>query len=213
VGAGQDPFDAHVVELLGVDAGRVRVAHPGVDRLFRPDGDRADLGGPYVLSVATLEPRKNLGVLVSAFRQVAHDDLRLALVGAAGWGEQPILDHPRIVRLGYVDDDELARLYRGAAVFVYPSRFEGFGMPIVEAMASGVPVVASSHESMDEAAGEAALRADPDDAEAFAAAIMQALAEPAPLVERGLAHAARFSWHDTGKAFLRGYEGAAVRNT
>ena len=66
---------------------------------------------------------------------------------------------------------------------------------------------------MDEAAGEAALRADPDDAEAFAAAIMQALAEPAPLVERGLAHAARFSWHDTGKAFLRGYEGAAVRNT
>jgi len=211
--ANSDFTAGDVAEQLGVDAGRVRVAHPGVDRLFRPDGDRADLGGPYVLSVATLEPRKNLGVLVSAFRQVAHDDLRLALVGAAGWGEQPILDHPRIVRLGYVDDDELARLYRGAAVFVYPSRFEGFGMPIVEAMASGVPVVASSHESMDEAAGEAALRADPDDAEAFAAAIMQALAEPAPLVERGLAHAARFSWHDTGKAFLRGYEGAAVRNT
>ncbi len=197
-----------VVELLGVDAGRVRVAYPGVDSVFRPDGERADLGGPYVLSVATLEPRKNLDVLVSAFKLLARDDLRLALVGAAGWGEQPTLDHPCIVRLGYVDDAELARLYRGAAVFAYPSRFEGFGIPIVEAMASGVPVVASSHESMDEAAGDAALRADPEDAQAFAAAIEAAFADPAPLVERGLAHAARFSWLDTGKAFLAGYAGA-----
>jgi alpha-1,3-rhamnosyl/mannosyltransferase len=197
-----------VVELLGVDVGRVRVAYPGVDSVFRPDGERADLDGPYVLTVATLEPRKNLDVLVAAFKLLARDDLRLALVGAAGWGEQPTLDHPRVVRLGYVDDAELARLYRGAAVFAYPSRFEGFGIPIVEAMASGVPVVASSHESMDEAAGDAALRADPEDAQAFAAAIEAALADPAPLVERGLAHAARFSWLDTGKAFLVGYTGA-----
>ncbi len=198
-----------VVDLLGVARDRVRVAYPGVDAEFRADGERAELGGSYVLSVATLEPRKNLGVLVEAFRRLDRDDLRLALVGASGWGEQPSLDHPRIVRLGFVKDDELARLYRGTAVFAYPSRFEGFGIPIVEAMASGVPVVASSHESMDEAAGDAALRADPESPEAFAAALEQALSDPAPLVARGLAHAARFTWLETGRAFLAGYAEAA----
>jgi glycosyltransferase involved in cell wall biosynthesis len=198
-----------VVELEGVPEERVRVAYPGVDARFRPDGERADLGGPYVLSVATLEPRKNLDVLVSAFRILDRDDVKLALVGAGGWGEQPSLDHERIVRLGYVDDDELARLYRGAAVFVYPSRFEGFGIPIVEAMASGVPVVASSHESMDEAAGDVALRADPESPEAFAEAIVRALDSPGDAAERGIAHAAQFTWLETGRAFLAGYGEAA----
>ena len=198
-----------VTELAGVPAERVRVAYPGVDARFRPDGERAELGAPYVLTVATLEPRKNLDVLVSAFRQLGRDDVKLALVGAAGWGEQPTLDHPGIVRLGYVDDDELARLYRGAAVFVYPSRFEGFGIPIVEAMASGVPVVASAHESMDEASGDAAFRADPESPEAFANAVSRALEDPGDAVDRGHRHAARFTWLETGRAFLQGYRAAA----
>jgi glycosyltransferase involved in cell wall biosynthesis len=207
--ANSDFTAREIVDLLGVPAERVHVAHPGVDPQFRPDGEKPDLGGPYVLSVATLEPRKNLGVLVDAFRLLGRDDLRLAVVGATGWGEQPSLDDPRIVRLGYVDDDELAGLYRGASVFVYPSRFEGFGIPIVEAMASGIPVVASSHESMDEAAGDAAVRADPESTEEFAAAISRAVAAPGPLVDRGFAHAARFTWLETGRAFLRGYAEAA----
>ena len=198
-----------VTELLGVPEERVRVAYPGVEPHFRPDGEHADLGGPYVLSVATLEPRKNLDVLVSAFRLLGRDDLKLVLAGAAGWGEQPSLDHPGIVRLGFVDDEELARLYRGAAAFVYPSRFEGFGIPIVEAMASGVPAVASSHESMDEACADAALRADPERPEEFADTISRALADPAPLVERGLAHAEQFTWLETGRTFLHGYQEAA----
>jgi glycosyltransferase involved in cell wall biosynthesis len=189
-----------VVELLGVPAERVRVAHPGVDARFRPGGQRADLGAPYVLTVATLEPRKNLSVLVEASSHLG-PELTLAVAGQEGWGPEASGLH----RLGYVSDERLAELYRGASVFAYPSRFEGFGMPIVEAMASGVPVVASSHRSLDEACGDAALRADPDDPEGFAAAIARALVEREDLVRRGLQHAARFRWLETGRAFLAGY--------
>jgi glycosyltransferase involved in cell wall biosynthesis len=194
-----------IVELLDVPAERVHVALPGVEERFSPDGGKADLGKPYLLTVATLEPRKNLSVLVEAHKLLARDDVLLAVVGAEGWGEQPQLDHPGVVRLGFVADDELARLYRGAAIFCYPSRFEGFGLPILEAMASGAPVVASAHESMDEACGDAAVRADPESPEDFAAAIARALAERHELVALGLAHAGRFSWLGTGRAFLQGY--------
>jgi glycosyltransferase involved in cell wall biosynthesis len=193
------------VELLGVPEDRVLVALPGVDEVFSSEGAKADLGAAYILTVATLEPRKNLGALVEAHRLLGRDDLLLAVVGAEGWGAQPQLDRPGIVRLGYVDEDELARLYRGAAVFAYPSRFEGFGLPVIEAMACGVPVVCSSHESMDEACGDAALRADPESPEAIAAALDAALREPGERTRRGRVHAARFSWADTGRAFLDGY--------
>jgi glycosyltransferase involved in cell wall biosynthesis len=196
-----------VIATLGVAPEKVHVAHPSVKDAFRPDGEAADLGAPYVLTVATLEPRKNLQALVEAHR-LLDGDLLLAVVGAEGWGEQPLLDDPRIRRLGYVPDDELARLYRGAAVSVYPSRFEGFGIPVLEAMACGVPVVSSSHPSLDEASGEAAVRADPDDPAAIAAAIEVALRDRDRLVELGRAHAASFSWRAVGEIFLRGYEGA-----
>lgn len=197
-----------VVDRLGVAPERVKVAYPGVKDAFSSGGEPADLGRPYVLTVATLEPRKNLGTLVEA-HELLGDDFLLAVAGGTGWGEQPELRGPNVVRLGFVSDEELARLYRGAAASVYPSRFEGFGIPIVEAMACGVPVVASAHESMDEAAGDAAVRADPDDPAAVAAAIREAIARRHELVPRGVEHVKRFTWRAAGEAFLAGYREAA----
>ena len=196
-----------VVELLGVREERVRVASPGPDRIYGVDGERTDLGRPYILTVATLEPRKNLETLLRAYRLLG-GERALAVAGGEGWGDRPDLDAEGVIHLGYVPDDELARLYRGADVFVYPSRFEGFGIPLLEAMASGVPAVSSSHPSLDEAAGDAAVRADPDDPEALAAAIELALADRDALVERGFAHVRRFDWANVGRIFLEGYEAA-----
>jgi glycosyltransferase involved in cell wall biosynthesis len=199
-----------VAETLGVPAERIHVGRPAAKEPFAPEGPAADLGAPYLLTVATLEPRKNLQTLVDAHRQLG-GELLLAIAGAEGWGDQPELAGPRIRRLGFVSDEELARLYRGAAAAVYPSRFEGFGIPVLEAMASGCPIVVSSHPSLDEASGDAAVRADPDDPSAIAAGIERALADRERLVAAGLEHARRFSWRRVGETFLRGYEESAGR--
>jgi glycosyltransferase involved in cell wall biosynthesis len=195
-----------VVELLRVPDERIVVAYPGIDPRFRPEGEKADLSGPYVLTVSTLEPRKNLPALVKAFALLRqrHPELKLAIAGLEGWGEQlPATEDVRL--LGFVPDDELARLYRGAAAFAYPSLFEGFGIPVVEALASGVPAVVSSHPSLDESSGSEALRADPKDPAAFADALEEALGAPRG---KGVDHAARFTWRACGEAVLAGYDSA-----
>ena len=197
-----------VAETLDVPRERIQVAHPGVEPAFSPEGEHADLGRPYALTVATLEPRKNLGTLVEAWRALGEDELALAVSGAAGWGEQPRLEVPGVLRLGYTPDEELPALFRGATVFVFPSRFEGFGIPVLEAMVSGVPCVVSAHPSLDEACGDAAVRVDPEDADAIAAGIREALDRRDDLVPRGLEHARRFTWRACGEAHLRAW-GAA----
>ena len=181
---------ADVVERLSVPRERVRVAYPGVDERYRPEGERRDLGHPYVFTTATDDWRKNRATLAAALDLL---DEELTLV-APGDGRLP--------------DDDLPALYRGAAVFAYPSRFEGFGIPVIEAMACGAPCVVSSHPSLDEASGEAAVRADPDSPEAFADGIRRALAERERLVAVGLAHARRFDWLETGRVHLRSYADA-----
>jgi glycosyltransferase involved in cell wall biosynthesis len=198
------------VELLRVPRDRIRVAYPGIDERFTPEGERAAPGGagvPYLLAVSTLEPRKNLARLVDAFALVRVRRPELELVVAGGevrWAESPLAGEG-VRGLGFVADDELAALYRGASAFVYPSLFEGFGIPVVEAMACGTPVVASAHPSLDESCGDAALRADPKSPEALAAAIESALVEGASLVPKGLAQAGRFTWRSCAEAHLEGY--------
>jgi glycosyltransferase involved in cell wall biosynthesis len=198
-----------VVATLGVSSERIHVAYPGVEESFSVEGSRDDFGRPYVLTVATLEPRKNLATLLDAFRRLDTPDLALAVAGAAGWGDQPSLDVPRVIRLGFTPHDALPSLYRGASVFVYPSLFEGFGMPVLEAMACGVPCVVSSHPSLDEACGDAAVRADPRDPDALADAILRAIAERDELVRRGLTHVQPFTWRANGLAHLEAWGAAA----
>jgi glycosyltransferase involved in cell wall biosynthesis len=198
-----------VAELLRVPEERIIVAYPGIDPRFHPEGECADLGGPYVLAVSTLEPRKNLPALVAAFTLLRRrrPELTLAIAGLGGWEERP-LEAAGVRLLGFVSDEELARFYRGAAAFAYPSRFEGFGLPVVEALACGAPAVVSSHPSLDEASGESAFRADPDDAEAFAQALERAIDAPREQQDRGIAHAAHFTWRACGETVLAGYESA-----
>ncbi|HEY1316466.1 MAG TPA: glycosyltransferase family 1 protein [Gaiella sp.] len=196
---------ADLRETLGIDQDRIVHAPPGLDPGLTPEGSSAHLGGRAILGLGTIEPRKNLARLVEAWR-LLDGELGLTLVGGEGWGDRPDLADPRIRRLGYVPDDDLGSLYRGAAALVYPSLYEGFGMPVIEAMACGTPVVASAHPSLDEACGDAAVRVDPLDPEAIAAGIGEALARRDELARLGLAHAARFSWRETGSTMLAALE-------
>lgn len=166
---------------------------------------RHGLDGPYVLSVGTLEPRKNLPRLIEAFTSLSDEQragARLVLVGARGW-ERGELDaavarHPELVQvLGFVEDEDLVALYRGAELFAYPSIYEGFGLPLLEAMHAGTAVVTSSVSSLPEVAGEAALYAEPHDVGAIGAALARGLGDPglrARLADEGRHRAAGFSW-------------------
>jgi glycosyltransferase involved in cell wall biosynthesis len=196
---------ADLVSLLGIDEERIVHAPPGLEPGLGPDGPAADLGAPAILGLGTIEPRKNLARLVEAWR-LLDGEVGLVLAGGEGWGDRPDFADPRIRLLGYVADGELGRLYRGASVLVFPSLFEGFGMPVVEAMACGTPVVASADASLDEACGDAAVRVDPLDPEAIAAGVREALSRRSELVALGLAHAAAFSWQRTGGTILAALE-------
>jgi glycosyltransferase involved in cell wall biosynthesis len=197
-----------LVTTLGIADERIVVAHPGLGPGLALDGPKRDLGGPAILGLGTIEPRKNIARLVEAWRLLA-DDVGLTLAGGDGWGDRPDLADARIRRLGFVPESELGALYRGAEVFVYPSLFEGFGIPVIEAMACGVPVVASSHPSLDEACGRAAVRVDPLDPAAIASGIREAIERRAELVALGTAHASRFSWAATGRTMLEAFEARA----
>jgi len=175
-----------IAERLGFPRERIVVAYPGVDQRFTPSPSNTVLqgSGGYVLMLAPHDPRKNLAGLAAAMELV------------------PEL---RLLAPDDVSDDDLPALYRDAAVFAYPSFFEGFGIPILEAMASGTPVVASSDPSLDEASGDAAVRVDPSRPESIAEGIRRALQERETLVAKGLEHVGRFTWRACGEAHIHGF--------
>jgi glycosyltransferase involved in cell wall biosynthesis len=174
-----------LVDLVGIPPDRVEMIPNGVDEIFRAPRDTVSQG-EFVLAVATLEPRKNLARVVEAARLA---DVELRVVGARGWGG---VDVPGWV--GEIPDAELAALYRAARCVVYASLYEGFGLPVLEAMASGTPVVTSRGTATEEVAGGAAVLVDPLDAVSIAEGIGEAQARREELVPLGLARAAEFTW-------------------
>jgi glycosyltransferase involved in cell wall biosynthesis len=200
--------DAHAAGLpaarlhhvpLGV---RVAPAPPGAVAATRR---RYGLERPYAVFVGTIEPRKNLDGLLAAFAQLDDLELDLVVVGPAGWGPAVVPPGPRVHRVGFVAGEDKAALLAGAAVCVQPSLWEGFGLPVLEAMAQGTPVVTSAGTATEEAAGGAAVLVDPRRPAAIAEGIRAALAEPARLAAAGRARAAAMSWAATAAATVAVY--------
>lgn len=223
-----------VAVVTGVDPARIHVTQAGVAARYRLVTDAAELGrvrrtynlpDDFLLAVGTIEPRKNLERLIDAFTLVRARGVHepLVVVGQLGWKYTRLLDRVRApdaqgaVRLiGYVADDDMPALYTLARGLVFPSLYEGFGLPILEAMACGTPVLTSNRSAMSEVAGSAAMLVDPHDVATMADAI-QTLARDEPhreaLREAGLARAAEFPWSRAAEATVRIYDRIAPSAT
>ncbi len=199
-----------LVERYGIDEDRVIVTPYGVDPIFRPDGPARN-GSPYALFVGAIQPRKDPLAALEALART-NGDLRLVLTGPEKRGGDDLRAAverlglgSRVEITGHVTLDDLAALYRGAACLVFPSRYEGFGLPVLEAMASGTPVVATAAGAVPEVAGGAAVLVEPGNPAALAAGIERALADRDRLVPAGLERARQFSWAETARLTLATY--------
>jgi glycosyltransferase involved in cell wall biosynthesis len=219
---------ADIVRIFGLPPGKVDVAYPGLLPGFYPrpsteiEAFRAAQGlpGRFILYLGTLEPRKNLGTLLQAFHALARDqrDLHLVLAGAKGWLYADLFRLTQELGLaervhfpGYVAAEVLPLWYNSASVFAYPSSYEGFGLPVIEALACGRPVVTSNVSSLPEAGGAAAIQVSPGDPVAWAHALRQALDETLQARVDGPAHAARFTWEATAAQTVAAYRRALAR--
>jgi glycosyltransferase involved in cell wall biosynthesis len=217
-----------IIELLGVCPERVEVVYPGVGGAFRVIEDRQALEAvarayrihfPFMLSVGTLEPRKNLGTLLDAYALLRSGDgldHKLVIAGGKGWlydgvfsrVEELALEND-VLFLDYVREEHLPALYNLSDVLVFPSLYEGFGLPPLEAMACGTPVIVSDSSSLPEVVGEAGLMVPARDSAALAATMTKVLADSelrAGLVRKGLLRSAQFTWEAAGEKLLSIYE-------
>jgi len=216
---------ADLVELYGTAPEKISVLYSGVNESFKPIGDAAALQAvraryglgqrPFILAVGTLQPRKNYARLIRAFAQVGETDLALVIAGGRGWLYDEIFAEverlglgQRVIFPGFVADQDLPALYSAAAVLAYPSIYEGFGLPILEAFACGTPVVSSNASCLPEVTGDAALLIDPSDVAALADALARALTDTAlraQLTAAGLARAQQFTWQAAAQQLLAEY--------
>jgi alpha-1,3-rhamnosyl/mannosyltransferase len=204
-----------LVERYGIPEQKIVVTPNGVDEIFHPNGDAPERA-PYALFVGAIQPRKDPLTAVEALA-LLDGELGLLVVGPEKSGAQELraavrrlgLDS-RVELAGHVEHEELAALYRGAACLVFPSRYEGFGLPVLEAMASGTPVVAAATGALPEIAGDAAILVEPANPVALAGGIERALADRERLVAAGLERASLFSWTETARRTLDVYRELAA---
>lgn len=220
--------DVH--RFFDIPLGQIDVIYPGVEEMYQPQSETAvtqfkaqkGINGRYILHVGTLQPRKNILTLLHAFAQLEDRTIKLILVGGKGWLFDEIFAQvktlnveDRVVFTGYVPDDELPLWYASADLFVFPSNYEGFGMPVVEAMACGTPVVASNSSSIPEATGKAGLLFDtfsPTDLAKRILSVLQNSELSDKMRQLGFAQAQLFSWERAGRETAVVYN-KALKNT
>ncbi len=202
-----------------IHLGKSEAFHPGLDPAeVKRVRDKYGLLGDFILYVGTIEPRKNLAALVSAFAAVCdqHSGLVLVLAGMRGWMYDGLLEtisrlrlESRVIFTGFIPEEEKPFLIAGATVFAYPSLYEGFGIPVLEALACGIPTLTSNVSSLPEVAGNAALLVDPTNVEEISSSLERLLSDQSlreELKRESLLQAAKFSWADTAAATLRAYQ-------
>ncbi len=209
-----------IIDVYGIEDKKIFVTYPGIKegsnaRILTMDDLRKKFGidKDYILFVGTLQPRKNIVKLIEAFSKIERENLILVIVGKKGWLYEDILSAPqkfgvgeRVKFLDFVEDKDLPSLYKNALCFVLPSLYEGFGLPVLEAMKYGCPVLTSNVSSLPEAGGDAAIYFDPTDAEDIASKIEKVISNPKlrqELIEKGYNQIKKFSWEKTAKETLR----------
>lgn len=218
--ADSESTKSDIVHLLEIPDEKIKVVHLGVDKNFSPPSQvrikevrkKYRIFGNYLLCVGTIEPRKNLERVISAFQKLDPPHTMLVIAGNPGWGNK-IARLVNMKVIGFVPDDDLPALYGGAICFVYPSLYEGFGLPVLEAMSSGCPVVTSDRGSLKEIAGKATVVVNPESTQSIAEGIESILnlaySKRRQLIEAGISQARKFSWEKTARDTLKVYESIA----